>query len=91
MATLLLTVYNLYQMKLKLTGSPMIPDVWNGHLYHQHPSLYQKLPDCKSTFIPGLLQPGGASEKHLPWSLLPKAKGCDYTCPAQPDGVHIRF
>ena len=89
--TLLLTAYNLYQMKIRLTGSPIVPDVWNGHLHHQHPSLYQKLPNCKPTFIPGLLQPGGASEQHLPWSLLPKANGCDYTRPARPDGVHIRF
>ncbi len=90
-ATIILTAHKLYQLELRYTGSPVIPDVWNGHLHHKHPSLYQKLPDCKPALIPGILQAGGSAEAQFPWKHLPKASGCDYSRPAQPDGIHIRF
>lgn len=72
------------------TGEPRVQDVWNGHLHHNHPSLYQKIPDCKPALIPGLLLKKGEAEHTWPGLILPKAKGCDYTRPAQPDGYHIR-
>ena len=90
-ATILLTIHQQFQDKLKLTGSAIVPDVWNGHLYHSHPSLYQKIPSCKQPAIPGILLEGEEAEQHFPWNILPAAKGCDYSRPAQPDGTHIRY
>ena len=88
-STILLTVYNGCQEKIRWTRAPIVTDVWNGHLYHQHPSLYQKLPHCREPWIPGVLLPGGAAEKHFPGSVLPKAEGCDYSRSPMPDGDHI--
>lgn len=90
-ATILLTIHQLFQEKLQLTGSAIVPDVWNGHLHHTHPSLHQKIPACKKPAIPGILLKGGEAEQHFPWNILPAAKGCDYSRPAQPDGYHIRY
>ncbi len=73
------------------TGEPLVQDVWSGHLHHSHPSLYQKIPDCKPVLIPGILLKKGEAEQIWPGLILPKAKGCDYTRPAQPDGYHIRY
>ncbi len=90
-ATILLTAHKIYQIELTFTGSPIIPDVWSGHLHHKHPSLYQKTPDCKPALIPGILLPGSAAEDQFPGCIFPKASGCDYSRPPQPDGIHIRF
>ena len=73
------------------TRNPHVQDVWSGHLNHEHPSLYQKIPDCSPSFIPGLLLKKGEAEQVWPGLILPKAGGCDYSRPPQPDGTHIRY
>lgn len=74
---------------LQYTGVPAVQDVWQGHLLHTHRSLYQKIPHCNPCCIQGLMLEGGQAEKHFPGKLLPKAPGCDYTRPMQPDGRFI--
>lgn len=57
-----------------------VRDDWNGHVAHNHKCIYQKIPNCHSPIIPGLLlTENGESEKRFPAFFLPKAKGCDYT------------
>ncbi len=73
------------------TGCPRVQDVWSGHLNHEHPSLYQKIPDCSPPIIPGILLKKGEAEHVWPGLILPKAGGCDYSRAPQPDGVHIRY
>lgn len=86
----ILTLKDCSGRNIPWTHTPKVADVWSGHLNHNHPSLYQKLPRCKETIIPGLLLPGGAAEQHFPGTILPKAPGCNYSRPAQPDGEHIK-
>ncbi len=65
------------------TTDPTVKDVWNGHLYHDDP-FFSRLPGAKenSLFSEILLKESGESERTIPGSLLPKAKGCDYTRPS---------
>lgn len=76
---------------ISYTGNARVTDVWGGHLHHQHVSIYQKIPECKKPIIPGCLLPKGEAERIWPGIILPKAKGCDYTPPMQPDGRLIPF
>ena len=89
-AFIILNTKDILSTKKKPTHTPVVSDVWNGHLHHQHPSLYQKLPHChRSAIHNALLLQGGEAEQNFPGTILPKAKGCDYSRPMQPDGVHI--
>lgn len=76
---------------ISYTGKARVTDVWGGHLHHQHVSIYQKIPDCRKPLIRGCLLPKGEAEKTWPGIILPKAKGCNYTPPMQPDGKLIPF
>lgn len=76
---------------LEYTGSPIVQDVWQGHLHHNHRSIYQKVPHCNPCRLPGLLLEKGSAEKTFPGNLLPKAPGCDYARPMQPDGRFITY
>lgn len=73
------------------TKESRVRDVWSGHLNHDHPSLFQKIPDCQPPIIPGIILRGGEAEQVWPGLILPKAQGCDYSLPAKPDGYHIRY
>lgn len=75
--------------ELHFTGSPCVRDVWGGHLNHCHPSIYQKIPNCRKAFIPGSLLNKGEAEQVWPGLILPKAPGCDYSRPAMPDGRYV--
>lgn len=76
---------------ISYTGKAKVTDVWGGHLHHPHVSIYQKVPDCKAPLIPGCMLHKGEAEQTYPCSILPKAKGCDYTPAMQPDGRIIRY
>lgn len=60
------------------TGQKHVDDDCNGHLYHDRPAVLPQKPDV----INGLLYANsGECEERFPGSLLPKARGCDYTRP----------
>lgn len=82
LSTLVMNVYAIVQDGCKWTKSPVVDDLWNGHLYHEHHSLYQKIPHCKPSRMPALRLKEGEAEKVFPGNILPKAPGCDYTRPA---------
>ncbi len=73
------------------SGSPEVQDVWGGHLNHEHVSLYQKIPDCRSPYIPGSILQKGEAENIWPGCILPKARGCDYSRPMKPDGKYVSY
>ena len=85
LASLVLNGYELAQKGIRFTHTPVVQDVWNGHLYHRHPSLYQKIPHCRDSFFPALFLKNGEAESCFPGNLLPKAPGCDYSRPANWD------
>ena len=73
------------------SGSPEVQDVWGGHLNHEHVSLYQKIPDCRSPYIPASILQKGEAENIWPGCILPKARGCDYSRPMKPDGKYVSY
>lgn len=63
-----------------------VDDMWNGHLNHGNRFLNQSVPPTRDPILKGvLIRVGGGSEVFFPGCMLPKARGCDYSLPCDPD------
>ena len=83
-AVLSTSVYCWTQIK-GVDANHAVADMWNGHLLHNRAFLNQSVPETKAPVIPGIiLQSSGESRNHMPGSILPAARGVDYTRPPHP-------